>query len=313
MDNTIVPEALVQRKSRALAIAAEGMVSPNGLDGQYYVDSQSRPGVRYIASSRRVTDGALVCCCADTWARSRGIPCKHILAAEYYESAEEHVLVRAERHGLTLDQLEGPLSASDYMTWTLNQIFTPARWSFAILSGPDLVRLNDTAAYIQVTGRLEVTFADGCTVNRDGAGAWLLVATKNNGSLDNTAPERYETALKATVSDALKACAERLGVCFRPLIDRELHEHIFREQFRRESAPVSAAQATAGLFGEDAVTAPADQEKADGDARAEFYTLSGQAIRDGVLTAPEVNDLVKKANGDGGWATALAALKARLN
>lgn len=97
--------AYQRRYARALRIVEAGLVTTNGLDGQYYVKSQSGNGT-YVARHRRVTGGALVCGCPDEWAKERGISCKHIQAVEIFESAEACALELAQRHGLTLGQLE---------------------------------------------------------------------------------------------------------------------------------------------------------------------------------------------------------------
>jgi len=238
----------------------------------------------------------------------------------YEEQLEALATLIEDIHVRRSPRVKGPYASSDYVTWKLNQIFTPACWSFTILSGPELVRLNDTAAYVQVTGRLTVTFANSATVTRDETGAWPLVATKNGGTLDNTAPERYETALKAAVSDTLKACAERLGVCFRPLIDQEFHEYLRREQYRRScppSPPQSAQSAIADLYGDDEQLGGGDKAKekarANAEARDQFYVLSSQAIRDGHVESPAVNELIKNANSHGDWTIALQALHDLIN
>lgn len=126
--------------------------------------------------------------------------------------------------------VKGPFTSSDYVTWKLNHIFTPAGWSFTILDGPAVINLSPQSAYVRTVGRLSVRFADGTEVHKDEAGIAPMYGTKESGGgrldLDNTAPEVHETASKASISDCLKACAERLGQCFRPLIDQELEYHI---------------------------------------------------------------------------------------
>ncbi|MBN1535224.1 MAG: hypothetical protein JW908_00725 [Anaerolineales bacterium] len=122
--------------------------------------------------------------------------------------------------------IKGPFTSGDYVRWKLNQVFGPDHWSSMITKGPDLVTLNDNNAYVEAVVRLTVEFADGKVVTHDDVGVWPLVATKdkngNSVGLDDTSPERYETVLKAVVTDALKACTESLGLCFRPLGDTDL-------------------------------------------------------------------------------------------
>lgn len=105
MDAAILQQATEKRKLRALRIVEAGLVSPNGLDGQYYVQSESGNGT-YIAHHRRVTDGAVVCGCPDAFAKKHGIPCKHVQAVEIYENAETYALALVERHSITFDKLE---------------------------------------------------------------------------------------------------------------------------------------------------------------------------------------------------------------
>jgi hypothetical protein len=59
MSSTIIhqDDALSKCKSKALALVAQGLVSPNELESQYYVQSQGGNGT-YIARVRRVTGGA---------------------------------------------------------------------------------------------------------------------------------------------------------------------------------------------------------------------------------------------------------------
>jgi hypothetical protein len=154
------------------------------------------------------------------------------------------------------EHVKGAYSTSDYVTWLLNRVFTPARWSFTAVQGPEAVTLSDKSMYVQVVGRLTATFADGTTATRDDVGISPLQASQG-GDLGHTAPERYETVVKAAVSDALKACAERLGVCFRPLTDLDLQEHIKRLEYQEASAgraavpAKSVTQQAAELWGEE--------------------------------------------------------------
>ena len=128
--------------------------------------------------------------------------------------------------------------------------------------------------------------------------------------------------MKAACTDALKAAAERIGSCFRPLTDLELQAHIKRETFRATSSPPpDAATAMAELYDDVEPTTPqpvstsaeaqATASLPVADARREFYALSGPAIAQDRISAQAVNDLVRQANGSS-WADALAALKAQL-
>lgn len=124
----------------------------------------------------------------------------------------------------TSAQVKGPYTSGGYVIWQLNSIFGPDNWRHTLVHGPEIVRLSDSQAYVQVTVRIDAQFANGNQVAHEDVGVWPLAATnaKAGGTLDDTAPERYETVLKACVTDGLKACAEYFGVCFRPLADQAL-------------------------------------------------------------------------------------------
>jgi hypothetical protein len=130
----------------------------------------------------------------------------------------------------TDEHVKGPYTSGDYVRYQLNQIFGNDKWSSTITKGPDMVTLNNNNAYVEVVIRLEVEFANGNKVTHDDVGVWPLAATKNKDGnsvgLTGTAPERYETVLKAVVTDGLKACTEYLGLCFRPLGDKDLEATI---------------------------------------------------------------------------------------
>lgn len=132
--------------------------------------------------------------------------------------------------------VKGPYTTGDYVRWKMNQIFGPDHWGHTIIKGPDLITLNEHAAYVQVVVRLRVQFANGLEVSHDDVGIWPLQATRGSG-LDGTAPERYETVLKAAITDAVKACAEYLGTCFRPLSDETLNAEL-RQQVSGKIAEV---------------------------------------------------------------------------
>jgi hypothetical protein len=121
--------------------------------------------------------------------------------------------------------VKGPYTTGDYVRWKLNQIFGPDNWNHLLIKGPDLIPVNDRNAYVQVTVRLKVRFSNGRQVTHDDVGIWPFQATRGS-DLDGTMPERYETVLKAAITDGIKACSEYLGLCFRPLGDETLDRHI---------------------------------------------------------------------------------------
>ena len=131
----------------------------------------------------------------------------------YEEQLHQLAQLVDEVHVRKHPRVKGPYTSSDYVTWRLNNILTPTGWSFELLSGPDLIHVDGQKAYIRCTGRLSITLADGQSAFHDDVGVWPMYAAKigEGGLLDQTAPELYETAIKAAVSDCLKACAERLG------------------------------------------------------------------------------------------------------
>lgn len=150
--------------------------------------------------------------------------------------------------------VKGAFTSGEYVTYRLNQIFTPAGWSFTILDGPQVVEINEANAYTRLVGRLAIRFADGCEAYQDDIGIWPLKATgaQNGGTLETTAAERYETAEKAARTDCLKNAARNLGVCFAPMTDLELQEAIKRENYRSQNSgkKQSVARDAADLFGD---------------------------------------------------------------
>ena len=151
--------------------------------------------------------------------------------------------------------VKGAFTSGEYVTYRLNQIFAPAHWSFTILDGPTLVTISPQLAYAQVVGRLHVRFSDGSAAHQDDIGIWPLVATKarEGKNLDDTAPERYETVLKAARTDCLKNAARNLGSCFGPLGDLELvaaKKRADYEYSQRDSKPRSAQEDIAELYSE---------------------------------------------------------------
>ena len=125
--------------------------------------------------------------------------------------------------------VRGKFTTGDYVKVMLNTIFGPDNWSHTILSGPEIIRLNESYAYAQVTVRLTVQFANGQQVTHDDIGVWPLSASKES-TLDDTRPERFETVTKAAITDAVKGCSEYLGVCFRPLSDQDLETYLRARQ-----------------------------------------------------------------------------------
>jgi len=158
-------------------------------------------------------------------------------------------------------QVRGAFTSGEYVEYQLRRILGPHAWSFTILQGPEIVTISETEAYAQVVGRLHASFADGSDVHQDAVGVWPLRASnaRGGGTLGATSAERYEAVLKAACTDALKAAAERLGSCFRPLSDPELRRQILREQFRH------APSAASGDF-----------------TATDYWRLAGQAFRAGV-------------------------------
>jgi hypothetical protein len=187
--------------------------------------------------------------------------------------------------------VKGPYTTGDFVIWMLNTIFGPANWSHKIVSGPELTRYNDQLAYSQVTVRLEVRFANGGEVIHEDIGIWPMTATRarEGGTLDETAPERFEQVVKSAITDGLKACTDYLGNCFRPIADAELEGFIRRRQGEeslkakgKSAAGELAEKSNNDLFGEDtsrkADLAP-EQPAPSGDGQVpkhmgEFYSMA---------------------------------------
>lgn len=174
-----------------------------------------------------------------------------------YEEQLEALAALVEDWAVKKDRaVKGSFTSGDFVTYRLSQIFTPAGWQFTILTGPTVVTLNETSAYIRLVGRLTIRFANGGEVYQDDIGIWPLRATnaKKGGVLKDTAPERYETAEKAARTDCLKNAARNMGTCFAPLTDLALQQHIKRQahlKSTRAEADESAAESTAILFGDE--------------------------------------------------------------
>lgn len=207
--------------------------------------------------------------------------------------------------------VKGPFTTGDYVRWKMNQIFGPDNWSHTILQGPALVKVNDLNAYVQVTVRLNIRFADGRQVTHDDVGVAVLQATRGS-DLEGTMPERYETVLKSAITDGVKACAEYLGICFRPLGDEVLDKYV-RGHKRKSSQPGHRdSQVPSRKVGEKETASPslASDESAVGPT--DFWSRFAELERQGLITpnlrnAPEV----KQASRDGDWSHLVAWLEAQ--
>jgi hypothetical protein len=93
---------------RALELVEVGAIRPTGVDGQYAIHTGT-PGSFYLARSRRVRDDVISCTCPNARLRRELGVCQHILAAEIYESAEKHVRLLCQDHGMEWGQLEACL------------------------------------------------------------------------------------------------------------------------------------------------------------------------------------------------------------
>jgi hypothetical protein len=209
--------------------------------------------------------------------------------------------------------VKGPFTTGDYVRWKMNQIFGPENWSHTILHGPEMVKVSELSAYVQTTVRLVVRFASGETITHDDIGVAVLQATRGS-DLDGTMPERYETVLKAAVTDAVKACAEYLGVCFRPLGDGALDGHLRglepsamprRRELALDAKERSAAKPAPATGGEKANSQPGPTDFWSRFAELERQGLVSSDLRD----APEI----KQAKRNGAWAQLLEWLEAQAN
>jgi hypothetical protein len=205
--------------------------------------------------------------------------------------------------------VKGPFTTGDYVRWKMNQIFGPENWSHTILHGPEMVKVSELSAYVQTTVRVVVRFASGETITHDDIGVAVLQATRGC-DLDGTMPERYETVLKAAVTDAVKACAEYLGVCFRPLGDGTLDGYLRGPE--RPSRPRRRELASDAKEQSAVKPAPAaGGEKADSQAGptvfwSRFAELERQGlVRSDLRDAPEI----KQAKRHGAWAQLLEWLE----
>jgi hypothetical protein len=98
MDATILQQAEQKRKLKALAMVEAGAVTPNGSPHQYYILSQAGDG-RYLAATPEAFPPRGLCTCPDSWAKSHGIRCKHIIAACIWEAAETYGQNLIDKHG----------------------------------------------------------------------------------------------------------------------------------------------------------------------------------------------------------------------
>jgi len=91
------------RYGRALALVEDGAVSPNGAIHQFYVQSQTGNGTRYLAATPEAFPAIGRCNCRDfvDFGRHNDVRCKHIIASQIYERAETHVREQARKHDLT--------------------------------------------------------------------------------------------------------------------------------------------------------------------------------------------------------------------
>jgi len=179
----------------------------------------------------------------------------------------------------TAKEVKGAFTTGEYVTWLLNDIFGPFRWNFTILQGPELITLSEQAAYAQVVGRLEVVFADGTKTHQDDIGIWPLVATgaRKGGTLEDTSPERYETACKAARTDCLKNAVYNFGTCFAPLSDGVLVRWLEQSEARKRIAPLvedkTAEENAADLFG---IARAREDDVEDEIVRREAATNAGK-------------------------------------
>ena len=132
--------------------------------------------------------------------------------------------------------VKGNFTSGDYVEFQLREIFGPANINIEIKSGPELVNISERESYTRIVIRLWVTFANGQQAYQDSIGVWPLKATRaaEGGTLEETAAERYETALKASMTDAIKGAAERLGNCFRPTMDATVTSLISEREYKRK-------------------------------------------------------------------------------
>lgn len=208
--------------------------------------------------------------------------------------------------------IKGPFTTGDYIRWKMNQIFGPDNWSHTILQGPELVKINDLSAYVQVTVRLTVQFANDLTAIHDDLGVSILQATRGS-NLDGTSPERYETVFKAAITDAVKACAEYLGICFRPLGDESLDNHVRGQERIASLHTREASSAPSRKLNKEKTGQPVSSVQESKLARVgptEFWSRFAELERQGLISADLRHAAeVKQTKLEGDWSHLLAWLE----
>lgn len=198
-------------------------------------------------------------------------------------------------------QVKGPYTSGDYVTFLLNEIFGPSHWSHRILDGPKMVQYGEAMAYCQATIQLTVRFADGTESIHEDIGIWTFYATdaRGGGTLDESKPERWEQVVKSTITDGLKACTDHLGNCFRPIADKELEGFLRRRQAAenlkdkgKSSVGEPAEKARKDLFGKEYEKEPAPKAEEPGPvsppaAEAEGVSAAAETKAEDIPAADE--------------------------
>ena len=217
-------------------------------------------------------------------------------------------------------RVKGEFTSGEYIEWQLRQIFGSNGWQLAITSSPEIVTISESDGYARCGVTLTVMFADGERIFHAAVGVWPLRASnaKNGGTLEQTASERYETALKACITDGLKAAAERLGSCFRPLGDENLIAHLASESYRSSSLGKAEETKTATEHLEDlGFKSPKPKPaKSNGNStantKADFFKLATAAVAAGVEPGT-VTRIVKVHQPSDNWPTACAELQRQID
>jgi hypothetical protein len=195
--------------------------------------------------------------------------------------------------------VKGPYTTGEYIRWKLNEIFGSDHWSHTILQGPELITLSDTAAYAQVTIRLVVQFANGEQVMHDDVGFSPFQAT-HGSDLKDTAPERYETVLKSAITDGVKACAEYLGICFRPLGDEKLRREVIA------ALPEAENRRPEGMRKSPTASPVRERSSKASATLNEFWARFHELVRAGKIQRElEKSPEIEQARNTGNWAAAL--------
>lgn len=126
-----------------------------------------------------------------------------------------------------------PWTPHEYVVQTLDMVFGPQYWSFEI-SAVVYRELANGEAQVHTTGKLNVTFADGSVATRFDVGIAPIRRKKDQVDLVATPAENFETAFKASVTDALKGCCGDLGNCFRPFLSQDVEAAVLRDFFTSE-------------------------------------------------------------------------------